>query len=347
MSDRDEPTLLRAVIDEPDDDVPRLAYADWLDEHGQPDRAELVRVQLELARLPAEHLRRAALVLREGELLGEHEERWAQPLRRLLWKKEMPRDDSCSARMSRPWLFSRGFVEAVAISHRTYFRHAKKLFSLAPVRDIWFVFDQDEGEDVNGKEHARLARSPHLARLRTLDLSGHIFDFPREGTEKLLASPHLHRLETLYLRYGYGCDDCGFIQRKTVELLASGQCLPGLRCLDLTNNEMSDVPAEVLAAATKPVPWRRLSLRGTFMTPAGVELLASAPALRGLEELDLSYNDIDDRGAEALARSPHLTKVKQLWVPTARWCREDVEPMTGAGRSVLQRRFGDAVVFVD
>ena len=41
--------LLRAVVAAPDDDVPRLVAADWLDEHGEAERAEFIRVQVELA----------------------------------------------------------------------------------------------------------------------------------------------------------------------------------------------------------------------------------------------------------------------------------------------------------
>jgi uncharacterized protein (TIGR02996 family) len=42
--------LLRAVLAEPEDDAPRLIYADWLDEEGEGDRAEFIRVQCALAR---------------------------------------------------------------------------------------------------------------------------------------------------------------------------------------------------------------------------------------------------------------------------------------------------------
>jgi len=31
------------VLVAPDDDAPRLVYADWLEEHGQPERAGLIR----------------------------------------------------------------------------------------------------------------------------------------------------------------------------------------------------------------------------------------------------------------------------------------------------------------
>jgi uncharacterized protein (TIGR02996 family) len=65
------PALLTAILDRPGDDAPRLASADWLDEHAADlpdpraarDRAELIRVQCELAR--AEHAR-----VEDGKLLS-------------------------------------------------------------------------------------------------------------------------------------------------------------------------------------------------------------------------------------------------------------------------------------
>jgi uncharacterized protein (TIGR02996 family) len=59
--------LLAAIRQAPDDDAPRLIYADWLDEHGQPERAEFIRVQVELARNDS-----LSLEKRESDLLAEH-----------------------------------------------------------------------------------------------------------------------------------------------------------------------------------------------------------------------------------------------------------------------------------
>lgn len=51
-SDRaDHAAFLAAVVAAPADDLPRLVYADWLDERGDP-RGEFIRVQVELARAP-------------------------------------------------------------------------------------------------------------------------------------------------------------------------------------------------------------------------------------------------------------------------------------------------------
>jgi uncharacterized protein (TIGR02996 family) len=43
--------IYAAILREPDEDLHRLALADWLDEHDQPERAEFIRVQCELAKL--------------------------------------------------------------------------------------------------------------------------------------------------------------------------------------------------------------------------------------------------------------------------------------------------------
>src|SRR5437762_7367117 len=72
----DEQGFLAAIREHPDDDTPRLVYADWLDDHGDADRAEFIRVQCELARLGEYHERRNELEQREKELLKAHEMEW-------------------------------------------------------------------------------------------------------------------------------------------------------------------------------------------------------------------------------------------------------------------------------
>jgi uncharacterized protein (TIGR02996 family) len=44
--------FLQAIREAPDDDAPRLVYADWLDENGQPERADFIRYQIELTSPP-------------------------------------------------------------------------------------------------------------------------------------------------------------------------------------------------------------------------------------------------------------------------------------------------------
>jgi uncharacterized protein (TIGR02996 family) len=89
--------FLQALIDNPDDDAIRLVYCDWLEEHGQPDRAAFIRVQVALARLPDGDPRRLALEARERALL-DRQDQWLGQLGSPLLH----------------WQFRRGLVEGFA-----------------------------------------------------------------------------------------------------------------------------------------------------------------------------------------------------------------------------------------
>jgi serine/threonine-protein kinase len=74
-----EANLLRQIRARPDDDAPRLVYADWLAERGDP-RGELIHVQCELAAMAPGNPRRVRLKHRERQLLAEHRGRWLEEL---------------------------------------------------------------------------------------------------------------------------------------------------------------------------------------------------------------------------------------------------------------------------
>src|SRR3954452_928314 len=72
----DRAAFLAAIAAAPDDDLPRLIFADWLDEHGDPDRAEFIRTQIEAARLGRDDPQRAPLEQRAKALLDRHRKTW-------------------------------------------------------------------------------------------------------------------------------------------------------------------------------------------------------------------------------------------------------------------------------
>jgi uncharacterized protein (TIGR02996 family) len=70
----DESTFLAAIAESWEDDAPRLVFADWLDERGDV-RAEFLRLECQLAHLPAEDERRRELLDRFRQIgrgLGRH-----------------------------------------------------------------------------------------------------------------------------------------------------------------------------------------------------------------------------------------------------------------------------------
>lgn len=78
--------LLAAVLADPDNDEPRLAYAAWLEQQGNP-RGEFIRVQCELQPLraerklpPKQRSLKTRLAKREQALLKQHFAEWTAPL---------------------------------------------------------------------------------------------------------------------------------------------------------------------------------------------------------------------------------------------------------------------------
>lgn len=67
MTDRTE--LLAAVLADPACDAKRLIYADWLEDHGEAERAEFIRLQCRIAELQRDCYCGACVKLRGG---GQH-----------------------------------------------------------------------------------------------------------------------------------------------------------------------------------------------------------------------------------------------------------------------------------
>jgi uncharacterized protein (TIGR02996 family) len=116
--------LFRAIVEDPADDVPRLLLADVLEDSGEVERAEFIRVQCELERLPPTggdkplrayaYGKAATLRRRERELLLANRSRWQVGLPRLPFVPEQPGEeppDQLSA-----YTFRRGFVTCVTLT---------------------------------------------------------------------------------------------------------------------------------------------------------------------------------------------------------------------------------------
>src|SRR5262249_3928589 len=94
---RDE-AFLQAILEDPEDDTPRLVYADWLEENGQPERGEFIRIQIELEPMAEDDPRRPDLQKRGQGLLNAHGRAWLEEV--TAWGRKYA-------------LFRRGFVHEV------------------------------------------------------------------------------------------------------------------------------------------------------------------------------------------------------------------------------------------
>jgi uncharacterized protein (TIGR02996 family) len=296
---RDDEAFLRAICDNPDDDLPRLIYADFLDEHDDGERAELIRVQCELARPVGDSQRFAKLVVRSEQLLLNHRRRWLGPL------DEFVRDA----------VFRRGFVEQISLSARSFLVHAETIWRSAPVR--WLTIQEDAWEEID-----KLAASPHLGRVSRLSLRDNHLESYETGA--LLKSPHLTRLIEL---------DLSGNRLDTYALRSLAECpaLPSLRRLEIGENAVASEGLIALAESPYFRGLRLLNVEAANIGAAGVEALACQGGLPNLEALDLSSNRIGRRGLRALIHGPGLQRLRRLTLRDVYLARDQ--------RAALIRRF--------
>lgn len=79
----EEQSFLQSIRDDPGDDTVRLVYADWLEEHGQLERAEFIRIQCELAKTECDNPHYPLLKGRSDELEAENGTQWTGPISEL------------------------------------------------------------------------------------------------------------------------------------------------------------------------------------------------------------------------------------------------------------------------
>jgi uncharacterized protein (TIGR02996 family) len=281
--------LYQAVLAHPDEDTPRLVFADWLTEHGEHDRAEFIRLQCRLARMNAWDDGYTADHLRCKRLQQEHEEEWVE------------RPEGADPNAYGPSPFVRGFVgEAKASSwwpeedlHRhfaafpitrlrcNFISHTNELSftpltspSLPNLHSIWVGFTEYPSRTVPPVVAMvgcrALAEAACRSGLVRLEIAG---DPTLEGLEALITSPHLRNLEALEVR-GDGVGD------DHARLLAEKMNLPALRELVLGHKALTPLGARFLGRA---------------------EWFAKLHALRVY-----GHGDLGDEGVENLLAAPHL-----------------------------------------
>jgi uncharacterized protein (TIGR02996 family) len=147
----DDPAFIRAIAASPDDDAPRLIYADYLDETGDPAkaaRAEFIRVQIEKARLVPDSPRWTELWHRDTTLLE-----WARQ-----WRAELP-----AIRGVQYGGFLRGFIDCVEAEGSIGRKNLSALFDAVPIRRLRVTL-------LTEHEAAQIAGHHCLEEIREIDV---------------------------------------------------------------------------------------------------------------------------------------------------------------------------------
>jgi uncharacterized protein (TIGR02996 family) len=201
--------FLQAIIESPDDDTLRLVFADWLEEHGDAERAELIRLQCSLNSPPPESPRLAPIQERVNMherlnlLLQPRRNDFLSPLTRVglrfgeetRFVEEM--QEECVIAHLKP-VFRRGFVEEITVPGREslqrFIRHAGALFRLTPLQHLQVT-------EVRGW-------SQSYDQGYSIGCYTPMIDSPREPDLRALVElPEMARLRTLLLRLDIGSEE--------------------------------------------------------------------------------------------------------------------------------------------
>jgi len=204
----DEDALIAAIIANPDEDTPRLVYADWLQENGRPERGEFIRLQCQLAQSDSDA---EEVADRAGELEAAFGTKWLAGRPRFPWVT---------------WEFSRGFPEILIAPGDLFLERYESFVHLRGVRSVcldrlanssvrdfasrpwnpgWVELELQEdpmaGIGSWGYESTpafvAVARCSQARQLRKLQFS--LFTVTPLAVRELAGSPYLDQLEELRL----------------------------------------------------------------------------------------------------------------------------------------------------
>jgi uncharacterized protein (TIGR02996 family) len=320
-----ERAFLEDVIAHPDDDAPRLVFSDWLEDHGDEKRAEFIRLQCQLARMPENDRNRLALLRREGELLKEKGRAWAEPLRGIV-------DE---------WAFRRGFIECVAVQMRSqegFCARMDEVFSAFPVRAVRLGCEPSAAVLLMKRRH-------YLARLVSLDVK----ELSGVEPERFMA-PLLGReasgLRSLLMECEYSSREWN----EQIARLATAKSLVGLTELGLAFGLYGEpLPGHVLSAIlTSPqrTGLQKLHIPFSRFSQPVARLLATSPTLGRLTHLDLGCAEVSAAGWRQIIAGDNITRLRWLGLyaaTIARMERPFLEEHSLGGQ--LKRLLGQAADF--
>lgn len=330
--------FLAAILESPDDDMPRLIYADWLEEQGESEHAEFIRNQIELAAGTASASRQQYLSTRESELLKRYAAEWlpsaVRPYQELLsWSRGFP----VQAELARVNTMRGTVVWALAklptLTHLTFtngsadrewqhylkrFPNLKSLVFRSTVIDPDVIRAVAQLEDLQALEISRetTLTSRTLAQLSRLtalmDLTLHDTNLNDQGLKEFGKIGGLKKLNVTSSQEARGYGLWGFSETNQIETLRLDYTplsdeafrhfpmFKQLRELSFVGCGIQDLELGWLRHSNK---LEQMNLSGNLITGAGLRSLIH---LNRLEDLNLSQTHLDGQYLHQLTMLPRL-----------------------------------------
>lgn len=274
MTDHD--ALLRAICDCPDDDTPRLIYADFLEEAGDAVRAAFIRAQVELARTP--------LWEPFSVLVRTRKQEWSEagePFRDSL--------PVIPAGIGVEWHespFRRGLGWRVVVKDLGGWAYvAPRLMEVAPIGEL------DLNPAATRDDWRAFARGPWVKNLRVVHLDG---TSPVEPIRALCENPDACGITDIWF---HRASSPG-LPELVEDLLASplGRGLKGLHF----NAGYQSVDVLLRSIGDSLARLERLTFENMGLTPMLLEIFLQLPAVQPLRELRIVNERLDTGGSQGV-----------------------------------------------
>jgi len=278
--------LYRAILEAPDDDAPRLVWADWLEENGDPDRAEFVRLQCEWANLVRGDPRYMELLDAWKTLAGLHGIRWVADL----------------GQIGRRCGFWRGLPDHFVIEAGQAIEPLDQIRRHVPAQCVALKLSNS----IQAFQHwTGLDTIRHLELLE----DGPDPFYPQSsvrGWVWLIQSPQLKGLRGFVV-------ELDSTSVGTISAIAATEW-PNLRDLTLNVRGAHLAPPSAAWADLPDAPWfpnlRSLDLYGCFLGDDMIAKLLLSRATLALTHLELGANDVSPALVRRLLRSPKLPSLR-------------------------------------
>jgi uncharacterized protein (TIGR02996 family) len=330
----DGEALVAAIADNPREHTPRLAYGDWLAEHGQPTRAAFVRLQCQAGQLKPGSVPRADAFRAAEDLRAEHEADWLGK-----WAKRLV-----------VWEYRRGFLWRVRMTAKDFLAHGEELFRHEPIQKLELVQKPkgrafDRGDVLDADIVREVVGSPAFGYVRKCAVVTSFFKQDMDvWLQALSTAKHVNKLRSfgpcaqshLYNAIG---DRFG-IGEKALTAFCLAPHLHTLRSLNLRSCALRDVTdknALVTHIAQSPFArnLRHLKLSQCRLGEDGFARLANDPVFARLKSLDVSYNASDEPDAwEELFRTRTLTSLRSFRLGANHLTAYAVSPLAHQIRSL-------------
>ncbi|MCE9562532.1 MAG: TIGR02996 domain-containing protein [Planctomycetes bacterium] len=353
MSDHD--ALLAAICADPDEDTPRLAFADWLDENDQSERAAFVRAQIELARTPPWEPFAVMCRWRKPDLVSGKSFRHTLPAvdgfhvswphdafrRGFGWRLNVASPGLWE--QTEPRILGRAPVGEMHLHNAPLIEDWQQFAASAvmpSLRKLHFVSSPIDGLRVLRETPAALGITDiYFERASGAGMPVVVEDLLGSPLGKVVRGLHFHiGYESLFdlidsLHLGQGLERLSFsvmgLTADHLRYLCDGSTLSELVELNISDEPFGNDGIRVLAGAL-PASLQTLRLSHTGGQADGLEVLTQSRQLAGLRRLDLSRNPLAPRAIRVLASSRSLAGLRSLDLHECRIGDKGVRRLTRA-----------------